>query len=94
MRYFSFSGIRRRLSHVSAVLFASFIGILAIHNVSTASSKADDRAASKILERAGYISPWFTQLNLKDFNDQVKLVVAVQDAVLQASPKLKWEFER
>lgn len=87
MRYCIFTGIRQRLPHALAALLAYFIGIIANHNVLTVPSKADDRVARKILERAGYNASWFDRLNLKDLDDQVKIVVAVQDAVLQASPK-------
>ena len=70
---------------IAAVLVAC-VAVLAWHNVSTKVSGDDRTAAREILDRAGYDQAWWSSVDLTTYDGQVKAAIAVQDAVLKASP--------
>lgn len=63
------------------------VGMLSWNNVSTDLTDADRRYAALILSDAGYGSLYHENWKPDDFEDQVRAIVAVQDAVLRTAPK-------
>ena len=79
---------RRKLAAFAIVAgaIAVCLAILGWHNVSTRLSGDDRTAAREILDRAGYEKSWWSSVDLAAYDGQVKAIIAVQDAVLKASP--------
>ena len=78
---------RYRVAFVVVAVFAVVcFAVLAAHNVSTKLSAEDRTAAREILERGGYGQTWRSNLDLRTYDGQVNAIIAVQDAVLKASP--------
>lgn len=76
---------RLALGVVAGIVLVS-ITVFALHNVPTTLSDDDRTASHEILERAGYGQEWRTKLDLATYDGQVEAIIAVQDAVLKASP--------
>jgi hypothetical protein len=67
--------------------FAGFlVAVAAIHNVGTAVTDEDRFYGAQILERAGYDAAPETFGDLNVFDNQIAAILAVQDAVLKATP--------
>ena len=60
--------------------------VLATHNVSTIPTPDDRTSAQAILAKAGYDDRWRASLDTSTFAGQVQAILAVQDAVIKASP--------
>ena len=70
-----------------AVLLAAGVGTAAVHNVSTVPTDQDRKFGRVILEKAGYRSLFKDRIDHSSFAAQVRLILAVQDAVITVSPK-------
>jgi transglutaminase superfamily protein len=67
------------------VLLAALL--VATHNVPTSVTSDDKHYAAAILEQAGYDPTLLSKTPGQEFESEVRAVVAVQDAVLEAAPK-------
>ena len=70
----------------TAVAALAMFAVLASHNVSTMPTPDDRTSAQAILAKAGYDGRWRSGLDTSTFAGQVAAVLAVQDAVIKASP--------
>ena len=62
------------------------VGVAAVHNVETAATDEDRFYGAQILERAGYDPALDAFGDLNIFDNQIVAILAVQDAVLKATP--------
>ena len=79
---------RLRWTLLTALLIGMLgVGIAAIHNVPTAPTANDHQIGIKLLKQAGYGDLIGKRANQASFEDQVRFIQAVQDAVITASPE-------
>ena len=80
-----------RLLPLSARTRVAFAGVLAalvlVHDVPTTVTANDRAYARRILEAAGHAGDAAAYGDLANFENQIQAVLAVQDAVLKATPK-------
>ena len=79
---------RLRWTLLTALLIGMLgVGIAAVHNVPTAPTANDHQIGIKLLKQAGYGDLIGKRANQASFEDQVRFIQAVQDAVITASPE-------
>lgn len=66
-----------------------FVGAIAYNNVSTELTETDRHYAELILRESGYGGKYGENSQIENFDDQIRAIVAVQDAVLKAAPTEK-----
>lgn len=78
---------RRRLVAIAALAGSlAIVLLLATHNVSTVPTADDRISGNAILDKAGYGAQWRSSIDTSTFAGQVSTILAVQDAVIKASP--------
>ena len=82
--------LRSRLALIGCIVAAGVgLAVLAAHNVTTDVTPADRTAADTMMRRAGYGADWKSTLGVGTFDSQVQAILAVQDAVIKATPQME-----
>ncbi len=71
----------------SLLAAAVLAGTVALHDVPAVVTAEDRSAAERIVAEAGYVGAMRLQSSSPEFEVQISTIVAVQDAVLKATPK-------